>query len=1106
MKPLTIKLPHPSTNARQPLPLGLLVPSSGDPSLLVVMPTSGKITYWESLTAAATADPTRQKQQCIQATVNGMMSGEVITRVCEGEPHGFVLTFGSGRIAHIAISDLQGKPSIVVRFLRNDAAHSGGLFGGLRSVFSTASWRRDVAAVHPGISLHRGHKQLVVATTKSVFQIWDLNWNGTQSLIHEIDGKESFLKALAEGGDVFHDHYDHHFEVLDFAFKPKELAINENSTVAKAPDKGNCELYALTVLHGPERSMYNLMGLTLVNGSITVDVVHPISCYRSPLPKDPKFKPQIIVPEPGHTAFIIFEKSIVLVSLEKVPENADTQVLAEADEFPGPFQDSVEMNKNKAYRSITCAAEPADTESASASCVVSVHGFGMVRFLALSTPKVTSARDRARVTARTKIEQAVFFGNAPQDLLDFSGRSEVKFSHEQIETAAKEISDSILKNSTLYLPRSMPSMEKQLQRRASALADLMKHLKQRYEPLSRSTRWHLLWEAEKVAAAIAMWRTYQVAVKSHPNGKELSERNLLAEAIEICSDKLKNENQPERYETDGVRHWFVNDVWRLERLLPYIQDTPEQIQNEAADLDEEIGYADRVRLLGESVDLELAVYETAFQFREANAFLYGVGDELMVDGVLHHGYEDLEAIWTSDRPMLPRIKKQTEQIVRAVEEGQEIIDDTTPDSVVAVVNKLQTDLSRHIQILSQSWIEEFQWLEAQSDPGMIRKGQAHRQEYFSTRKAFLVKLAEFELFKDATRLAEKYEDMEALVEIKDAERLRVLSQMQEAVGPGKDFWKGGLKELDRQIKSYFSKYGKHWSDAFFTKRLASNETAFVLEQSASYQQALTAFLRRKPQYAKIGWINEVCNEQNFSAAADDLQRAQDHDTNLWQKRIEVSMRKLALLAASQQTQIKEEDAKASIESSDKVAATINMQDQLQTYFEPTLKSAIDADAGADLLIETHFIGLIQKQKYLYERTRRAVQRLVNNEVLSAEDLIDIFTLMNGVIDEDGYVHENKTFDNRFNLALYVLRCSDFYKTQPARHSLLEKIIWRRCIIYDDWEAINRTEDKDDATVKAETEQTAYYKTLKGGFANGIFHPSLYSPKTSFSHATHQQLS
>ena len=624
----------------------------------------------------------------------------------------------------------------------------------------------------------------------------------------------------------------------------------------------------------------------------------------------------------------------------------------------------------------------------------------------------------------------------------------------------------------------MPSMEEQLQRRASALADLMKHLKQRYQPLSRSTRWHLLWEAEKNAAAIAMWRTYQVAVKSHPNGKELSDRNLLAEAIEICDDKLKNENQPERYETDGVRHCFIHDIWRLEKLLPYIQ-------NEAADLQEEIGYADRVRLLGESVDLELAVYETAFQFREANAFVYGIDNEVMVDGVLSQGYEDLVAPWTSLPGMISRIILQMEQIVHAVEEGQEIIDDTTPDSVVAVVNKLQTDLSRHIQVLSQAWIEEFQWLGAQSDPGMIRKSQAHRQEYLSTRKKFLVKLAEFEVYEDATRLAEKYEDMEALVDIKDAERSRVLSQMQEAVGPGKDFWKGGLEELDRQIKSYFSKYGKHWSDAFFTKRLTSNETAFVLEQrSTSYQQALTGFLRRKPQYAKIGWINEVCNERNFSAAADDRQRVQDHDTNLWQKRIEVGMRKLALLAASQQTQIKEEDAKASIESSDKTAATINMQVQLQTYFEPTLKSAIDADAGADLLMETHFIGLIQEQKYLYERTRRLVQQLVTGEVLSAEDLIDVFTLMNGVVDEDGYVNENTTFDNRFNLALHVLRCADFHKTQPARRSMLEKIIWRRCIIQDDWEAINRTEDKDDATVKAETEQTACYKTLKAVFASG----------------------
>ena len=1052
------------------------------------MPVSGKITYWENLAAAATADAVRQKQQCMQAAVGGMMSGETITNVCEGEPHGFVLTFSSGRVAHIAISDIQGKASMVVRFLRSDAAQSGGLFGGLRSVFSTASWRRDVAAVHPGISLHRGHKQLVVATTKSAFQIWDLNWNGTQSLIHEIDGKASFLKAVAEGGDVFHDHYDHHFEVLDFAFKPKDLAINENSSVTKAPNKGDCELYALTVLHGPEHSIYNLLGLTFANGSLTVDVVHPISCYRSPLPKDLKFKPQITVPEPGHTALITFEKSIILVSLENVPGNADTQLLTDADEFPGPFQDTIEMNKHKAYRSVACAAEPADSESANASSVLLIHGVGMIRVTALSMSKVTSARDRVRVTARTKIEQAIFFGNSPQDLLDFSGRSEIKFSNEQVESAAKEISSSILQNISPYIPRSMPSMENQLQRRASALADLMKHLKQRYEPLSRPTRWHLLWEAEKLTAAIAMWRTYQVAVKAHPHGKELGERNLLAEAIEILDDKLKNENQPDRYETDGVRHWFIHDVWRLERLLPYIQDTVTQINDEAADMKEEIGFADQVRLLAESVDLELAVYEAAFHFRQTNAPLYGIDDELMMDGILSRGYEDLVAPWTSGLDMVARILKQAESIVQAVEEGQEVIDDATPETLVALVNKLQTDLSRHIQVLSQIWIEKFRWLRSQPDRRFVVRGDELREDYLAVRRKLLVKLAEFEAYVDATRLAEKYEDMEALVDIKDAERSRVQSQMQEAVGAGKNFWQSGLRELDRQISGYFTKYGNNWSDAYFTKRLDQNQIASVLEHSASHQQALTAFLRRKPQYAKMRWINEVCAERNFLAAADSLQRALDQDTNLWQKKIEVGMRKLALLAASQQTQIKDEDAKARVEGMDKAAATINMQEQLLSYFHPTLKSAIDADAGADLLMETHFVGLIQAQKYLYERTKWVVQRLVAREVLGAEDLIDVFTLMNGVNDENRYLREDETVDNRFVLALHVLACSDFDKTQPARNILLEKTIWRRCMIQDDWAAINRTEDKDDAAVEEEMEQTAYYKTLKGIFVNGNIIP------------------
>ena len=1014
----------------------------------------------------------------MQGAVNGMMSGEAITDIAEGEPHGFVLTMSSGRVAHMAISDQQGKSLITVKFLRNDAAQSGSLFGSLKSVFSSAGWRRDVAAVRPGVSLYRGQRQIVVATSKGVFQIWDLNWNGTQSMVTEIDGKGHFLKALAEGGDIFHDHYNHHFEVLDFTFQPRALA---SEALTRTQGKGDCVLYVLTVLHGGDESKYNILGLTFTNESLAVDIIHPISCYKTPLPPSTMFKPHIVVPEPGRTAFVVFEKTVVLVSLAEIREAADSQLRLEADLYQDPFQDAIDFNKHKDYRTIACTAEAADSENSPASCVVLVHGFGMVRVLALPMPRVESAHDRITVTARTKIEQAIFFGNLPQNLLDFSGRPEITFSQPQIESAAMEISLSITKNISPYIPKIMPSLDNQLQRRSSALADLMKHLKRWYEPLSRITRWRLLCDAEKLAAATAMWHAQQLIKAESPNRKQY----ILDEAIENCDEKLKTENQPDLHETDGVRHWFTNDIWRIENLLPYIEETVALLHEEYEEAPEKYGPVTsdmHVRWMVESIDLQLAALETAFDFRELNAPLYGLTNEPIIDGVLQRGFEELPEPWTSIQAISGRVDKQVQETLKLYEE---YFDQDLEEDLAVLLEKIGNYLPRQIQVWNQTSIERFRWLKSRSDRKTVAEGELFQKQYFDMRRELFVALCETARNGlGATQLAEKYADMAALVDIKDIEGQELLKELQNPAADSAAF-NDLLEQLEAQILSYFTKYGNQWADAYFKKHLGNKQVASVLDQSGKFQQSLTQFLRRNPQYSKLRWINEVCAQRDFVQAADSLQRAQKDENSLWFKKIELSMSKLALLAANQQTQLKMEPAKERIKTLDDSTAVLKVQEELYECIKPTFEGAIDSDAGAELVLDMYF-QQVKSRPYLLRSLKRNIKRLVGREVLDPEDLINALTLMNGVAEQEGLVEDDEFIECRFSLALRVLNHLRLDKSDPSQHDLLEKIIWRRCIIEDDWAAINRTENKDDEQVATEIANTAYFKTLRGGFAKGTF--------------------
>ena len=1070
LKPLTIRLLNPSVNARQPLPLGILVPTSEEPALLVVVPATGKITYWDSISSAASVDSSRQKQNCAQGFLGGLMSGEVVTKVIEGEPHGFALPLNSGRVAHITISDLQGKPSIATHFLQSDGAQSVGFFGGLKNVFGSAGWRRNIAAVRAGFSAHRGHRQLVVATSKGRFQIWDLNWNGTQSLLHEIDGKADFLKSLVEGGEVFRDHQDHQFEVLDFTFSPIDL---ESKQTIIHKGKGDCQLWVLTVLHGPDSSKYNLIGVIIAAGSLAVHVVHPLACYKSLLSPDTEFKPQVLVPEEGFVAFVVFEKSVVLISLVEVEESPSSQLKVESNTLSDPFQDSIEYNKTRGYRNLACAAEAADG-SQSSSCIFLVYGFGVIRFTALPMQKGQSAVDRATVTAATKIEQAMFFGTLPQNLLDFSGRPEIAFSQEQIERAAEDVSDAILKGESKYIPREMPSMESQLSRRAAALQDLIRHLKQRYGVLGRPTRWRLLWDAEKMAAAEAIWRTYQ---HMKEETKQVKHKNFLAEVIEVCSEKYKVENQVEDYETDGVRHWFVNDIWRLEYLLPYTDRTIQELIDEKAELGEGTDTITHARYIYEAIEIQIAALKTAFRFRELNLPSYDLASESVVDGVLLQGYENLDEPWTADGNVAARVKELTERAVKFLEDIDE------PDYADnPILMKLRDNCPQQVQLFNQTQIEQFRWLKAHSDQQQRATGEALQEQYFELRKELFHGLADLGCGDQAVELAEKYEDMDALVELVELKRLSAMESFTSHVSEDNEAaLRVILKTCDEQIISYFTKYGVPWADAYFSKHIANNAAGRVLEQSPMYQKALTAFLRRRPQYSKLRWINEVTAEGNYVAAAESLRQTQARETKLWFKKVELAMQKLTLLAATQQAQLKNEDAKAPLRSTEKSVAIIEVQEMFYDYLRPLLKSAIDVEAESDIVLAKY--EDVRKHQHCIENImKRDIARLVAREVLEPEDLIDTLIFM----DPHGQGEDDDFIDHRFFLALKVLSHLDLRKSDPTRHELLESAIWRRCYIQNDWESINRTEDKDEEQTTAETEVTSFFITAKELYANGAY--------------------
>ncbi|KAL8818286.1 MAG: hypothetical protein Q9223_003041 [Gallowayella weberi] len=1084
-KPIIVQLLHVADGPDDPLPLGVLIPSSPEPGLLIVMPTSGKATYWETLSSAASVDRGRQQQQAVQGTVIALASGEHITNIVEAEPLGFLITISSGKIVHLTIADPQGKAKISTQLLRSSVSETSGIFSSLRNVFGGASWLRDVAAVKVTKSGHNARRQCVIGTTKGALQVWDLHWNGVHSLNYELDAKSRLLESIRDTGTFPRDSDHQYFKVLDFAFLPPVVTGQEVTSSASSPAT---RILFLTVISSPTTARYNLHVGNITPGEIDIPIVHPLNCYQT-LP-DSTSSPiaHVLVPEPGQTAYVIFDTSVVLVSLEEIEESPDSQLQTEARRVPDPFQDVVDFHKGKGFTVVGCAVDVPGKGQDGSACTIMVQGYGVIRVSVAPVEEGLTSADRTAITAVTKLEQAVFYGSQ-QSLLDLSGRSEIQFATEEVRDAALRISRSITSSSSSHLSTAGPSIGQHLQKRAIALVDLIKHLRKHYPPLDYVTRWQLLWEAEKMAAARAIWQVYSDHF-SHRHEFE-GEKILLYELIESISEKHKIENRPAHYETDHVRHWFIKDVWRLELIVPWAYRALDTLYRESVEDDRPMSSAAHGRLISQAYDLQLSSLETAYSFRQSNASLYGFDEDIMVEGLPARDYKDLGDLpesWTASDWIWPAVGQLSEYFQKfagdsASSSSDEEGEGPPQDMLMMIAEKN----ARLIDIICKTHTERWQLLQARHDPATRKQGKDIERKFAVQRKSILKGLAEMGQLSAAIELGEKYKDMDALADVLDSENLESQEMLSDVVKSGEsgeklEILRDKIALCESYVNEYFDKYGTAWANAFFIRFVASNRIARLLAFGRKQRHHLTTFLRNHPECSNFSWINEVSSEGGYASAAKCLRAATKQADTVWAKKIQMSISKLASLAVDPGKQKEDNNAEPFLRTVDGRLEVLASQEQLYDYLLPTLRTALnDTPARIDVVMEQHGKRFVKGKPALRKAMKLHVAKLVEEKVLDTEDLVDTISLM----DEDSLDPDSDFTIRRFLKALELVQLEAMDTGEMARKDLQERIVWRRCIIQDDWPKINRTESKDEAQVKKETQVTTLFKTLMEGFKSGM---------------------
>ncbi|KAI5462506.1 Nup133 N terminal like-domain-containing protein [Mariannaea sp. PMI_226] len=1092
----TFTLPS-SSKPTDPLPVGCLVSpsaSSTEPGLVVVMAGTGKVVYWESISSAATFAFIKKDRSGVEHVISGMASGEKVVAITNAESAGFILTFNSGRLAYLNVRDSHGRPAISVQFLRNNLSVStSGIFGSIRHAFSHLTLRGDIAAVRADRSARVGERNVVALTGKGRLQAWKVHRGGHNDIIGEADVREDIVSALQEVDPASKDFPKESFEAIDFAYvpkglEPKYLELSKLSDAMASDDPTVQHLLLLVSLTRRSSSRYALAEVVLTSTDCHIGMIRPLTSYSTPTSASidtiQTTRPRLYLPRPALVAFVVFDRAAVLASIAIPPESPDSQLQSDIHILPPSFEDVIDFREDDLHEIVGSGIEETPAifgheetrlhrpKTKNPAVVLMVRGAGSVRIATTDIDKFGSD-EPPKVSAKSKLEQAVFFGVKQDNPLIFNGRKEITFSKEETAQAALEVSHEILSSTTPYISTLPASLEDNLRARSKALERLMSHLKTTGADLDRKTRWSLLYNAEKMHVAVHLWKRHETFTAARAANDK---KSLIGMIVEFIHQDQKHNPVASIGETDRVRHWFVNDTFRLELFVAWAYEVIKTLYKDRL-LDD----AKVTVMVYEAVQINICTHVSALEFRKNNLSFYGLGLEELRMGILRDGYDDLPEPWTGCHYIANNIKRlvdlssQWVAKYRGEGEGEKQKGPNQPDP--QVIQKIFEDLPLLTDAMLTSVLEYARWAMATPDQKAI--AQQFAKVYQEDRIEKPVALAQSGKWDEAASIAEKHESLRALAAI-------LLDHVEELEGKLKQ---PGLSTSERErlqsirqakkakLETSVGTYGQAFAFPVYELLLQKHGVEDVLNWGLDKHGFKTKFLRSKPELARISWINDVQLEDDVGHGADTLvELALTKEQQVWNKKIELSLGKLALLAEMEESEpntgvfkVKSDEARneEKLKKVDDELIAIRIQDQLYSQIFPSTYDAVDEAAALNFAMEAHSMNIPRRQKAQHQVFEDGMKRLLRHEALDAMTLIDLLTLVSLKPES------REEIAHPFWLALKVAEsnCHSDEKKEAKR------LIWRRLFTRDDWAKINDTQLKDDREVVERLADTELYSML-----------------------------
>lgn len=1072
---------------------------------MVLMPTSGKITYWESISSATTMDFLRQQRNGVEDSISGMYSGETVTQIVGAESAaGFILAFSSGRMAYMSVRDAHGRPKVSVQFLRSSLGpSSGGFFGSIRHALSHAAAQGDIAAVRTDRSSSQGESTVVAITSKGRLQSWRVHRGGHHDVLAEVDARATIVDEIQQRDQASAKFSPESFKVLDFCFVPHELHSKTNDMTQLFPAShfrdDQQHLLLLTYLSDKHTCRYSLVEVSVTSGApehtVEVGMVRPISTYSSFPSAHAYTRPRVYLPRPSIIAFVVFSHATVLASIARPPDSPESQLMEDNHILPASYEDVVDLREDPALEIIGSGAEEPQVSGSGSeegksyrvrtknpSTVLLVRGAGTLRLAVTDVERFASEKPPV-VTAKTKLEQAVFFGVREDNPLVFDVLREQPFTDEEYGIATLALSRDILTSTGQHFSSLAALLENNIKERVRYLDKLIAHIKKLGISFDRVTKWRLLWNAEKMHVASTLWRKHEEFISSRPAD---AKKSIVAEIVEYIRSEEKTEPDAAKGEVDELRHWFIRDIDRMDLFIAWGYEVIKY--NSRAHLDQ----TSLTRFVHEATEIYNGAIRDALTFRQKSLSLYGLGDEQLENGILVGNYADLPIPWTCAPYLTNNIKRQLELSSEWIKQHWSVQLESPNLPEAFQLRRIQEILPQLTEIYLTSLQELSRSYLASDDPSKRSIGQKYEQIYEQDRHEKVVLLANSRNWDAAIEIAEHHKSLPALAEVLTREIDGYRDQLDTAGLPPDQVARleSSMAAKETKVKEYFGAYGEAFAFPFYEYLFTTYGVDALLQYDGD-KKYKTMYLRTKPELAKVSWINDVIVEEDTERAADTLlDLGLTREQLLWNKKIELSLGKLARMAESSRPSSKASAsvqefsangaiADARVDAIDKELAIIGVQDDLyETQIRPVIDNALDEESEWNMVLEAFALKIPKKYKIVSQIFEDALRRLYNHEALDALSLIDLLTLIT-------LQSESKEFiSDQFFLAIQVAHdgLSGDERVQA------ERLIWRRCYLREDWTRLNNTSLKNDNDVMEVLSQTDLFQMYCTLYANRKYIP------------------